>query len=129
MPTATPALRRVRASTARLFGRFGFVAEFQRYSATPDWTDGSTEYAAVGDPIPARCRFDEQRFERASGDSGSGTVWVPERVLLVEPEPFAPDGLTDEYRATIDGAERRFQSAVLDPDGTHYVLRFSDFGK
>ncbi len=123
-------LIRIRLATRRVLLRLGDQFSFQRFAKTPDWEQGTQTSTPTGAPILAAMARDTETVTRAgAGDDGDRKVRQRREVFHVEIPAFASvGGLSDEYRVTVAGTERRLNSAVMGDDETYWVVQLGTAG-
>lgn len=113
--------QRLQRTAARVIARAGERASWQLYAATKSKLQQSETFAPTGSPVLAAVEVTSQSLGRKDGKSLGR-----EEVLHVEIPAFeAHGGLTQHWRVTLKGVERRIKKPVMSDDGTYYVCRWS----
>jgi len=113
-----------------LLEREGALTSFQLYTLDQDLVAGSEDPVASGDPVEAAMtQTTETRRQASPGREGSRPVRARMTVYHVEFPAFEPDGLTKEWKPTVDGVERDIEDVVMGPDNAYYVIRLTTGGQ
>ncbi len=112
-----------------LLARAGAKTSFQLYATTNDLEAGSEDGTASGSPVLAAMVRDVETRSRAGADNnGSRPVVTRQEVFHVEVPAFGPDGLTKDWRPTVNGKEQIVENVIMSPDETFWVVKLSTGG-